>query len=96
MKHSECYGTSTSRPFELAALGCCVISGPHKGLEKWFRLGKEMFMVNTNEEAIELYSWLLNDSETLTKVGAQARERVLREHTVKHRIQNLFKFLATI
>jgi len=43
--HALTPGTSSSRPFELASLQCCVVSNPYSGLGNWFRLGKEMSMM---------------------------------------------------
>lgn len=43
--HAKVYSSSSSRPFELASMGCCVVSDPYNGLEEWFDLGKEMYMV---------------------------------------------------
>lgn len=39
------YATSSMRPFELASLGCCVVTDSYKGLEEWFEVDNEMFMV---------------------------------------------------
>ena len=86
--------TSISRPFELAALECCVVSAPHKGLDKWFRMGKEMFMVENSKEAIETYKWLIDDAETRMKVGKAARRRVLEEHTITNRCNQLLKVIS--
>ena len=47
--HASVYCTSTVRPFELASLGCCVVSGPYDGLEKWFEIGKEMFKIENTK-----------------------------------------------
>lgn len=87
------YATSTSRPFELAAMGCCVVSSPYNGLEKWFKIGEEMFISRDTSEAIELYSWLLNDKSTREKAASRARQRVLLEHTYQHRAIQLMKMI---
>ena len=33
-------------PFELGAMGCCMVSNPVEGLELWFEEGKEVVVVN--------------------------------------------------
>lgn len=92
--HASVYASSTSRPFELAALGCCIVSNPYAGIEEWFEPGKELFVVHSAEEAIERYRWLLaHDAERL-RVGQLARERVLAEHTFTHRARQLIEILG--
>ncbi len=48
-----------------------------------------MFVVNNESEAIETYRRLLHNEEEREKIGNRARERVLREHTFKHRAEQL-------
>jgi spore maturation protein CgeB len=94
-RHASTY-TSTSRPFELAAMECCIVSHPCKGLDRWFTKGKEMFVVENAKEAIEVYEWLLNDAETRRKVGVKARQRVLKEHTFRQRAQDILEIVYKI
>lgn len=96
VNHASTYATSTSRPFELAAMGCCIVSSPYYGLEKWFEIGSEILVAENSEEAISLYQWLLEDDEARTKLGESARRRVLKEHTYKHRAHDLLRILSSI
>ena len=60
--------TSTSRPFELAAMECCIVSHPYKGLDKWFTKGKEIFVVEIPpKKPLKFTSGYLNDDETKAK-----------------------------
>jgi len=93
--HASVYASSSSRPFELASMGCCIVSNPYKGLEEWFEPRKEIFIIESAEEAIQIYKWLLRNSVERRKLGQQARERVLREHTYQHRAGQLVKILNT-
>jgi glycosyltransferase involved in cell wall biosynthesis len=87
--HAGVYASASSRPFELSAMGCCIVSNPYLGIEEWFEPGKELFVVHSREEAINHYRYLLShDSERLA-VGRAARERVLKQHTFRHRAQEL-------
>ncbi|MBA7627323.1 hypothetical protein ES703_34785 [subsurface metagenome] len=94
--HASVHASSSSRPFELASMGCCIVSNPYKGLEEWFEPKKEVFIVESAEEAIEIYEWLLRNGAERRKVGEQARERVLREHTYQHRARELVKILNAL
>jgi glycosyltransferase involved in cell wall biosynthesis len=94
--HTNVYASSTSRPFELASFGSCIVSQPYNGIEEWFEIGKEMFIVNSTEEAIETYRRLLNDATKRDEMGKKARARVLREHTFKHRASELVHIVKSI
>jgi hypothetical protein len=76
--HANVYATSTSRPFELAAMQCCVVSAPYKGLEKWFEIGKEMLVANSSKECIELYQMLMADADMRRRMGIAARQKVIK------------------
>jgi hypothetical protein len=87
--HASVFGSSSARPFELAAMGCCIVANPYEGIELWFEPGKELFIVRSQEEAIDRYRYLLaHDAERLA-IGQAARARVLKEHTFRHRAQQL-------
>ena len=94
--HAKVYESSTSRPFELASLGCCIVSDPYNGLENWFKIGKEMFMVENSKEAAEIYDWLLSEEDIREKTAEKARERVLKEHTFKHRAEKLLNIIKNL
>jgi spore maturation protein CgeB len=91
--HANIFSTSTSRPFELASMQCCIVSAPYKGLERWFELGKEILVANTSEECIELYQMLINNGDLRTKIGVAARARVKREHTSRHRARQIIDII---
>ncbi len=91
--HASVHASSTSRPFELASLGCCIVSNPYEGIEEWFEPGKELFVVHSAEEATETYRWLLAHDDERRQVGARARQRVLAQHTFRHRADELIDIL---
>lgn len=94
--HAEVYASSTSRIFELGSLGCCIVSNPYNGIEEWFNVGKEVLVANEGEETFELYKWLLSDEDARIKMGNAARQRVAKEHTHKHRAQQILNILKTL
>lgn len=93
--HTNVYASATARPFELAAYGDCIVSQPYNGIEEWFKVGKELFVANSEEEAMELYKWLLDDEEEREKAGKKARERILKEHTFHHRANEMVKIIKS-
>ena len=94
--HTNIYASSTSRPFELAAFGACIVSQPYNGIEEWFETGEELFVVNNEDEAIKTYKWLLDNPEVRDKAGRKARGRLLKEHTFKHRAIELIDIIEGI
>lgn len=93
--HAEMFATSTVRPFELAAMGCCIVGNPHDGMETWFELGKEMILVQTAEEAVETYRSLLADPGRRKAMGEAARKRILECHTHRHRAAEIVRYIAS-
>jgi hypothetical protein len=87
--HTSVFGSSTARPFELAALGCAMVSNPYLGIEEWFEPGREVLIVNSARQALETYRSLLGDDATRRELGERARTRFLAEHTYAHRAAQL-------
>jgi hypothetical protein len=93
--HASVYASSSSRPFELSSMGCCIVANPYLGIEEWFEPGKELFIVHSREEAIDRYRWLLGHDAERAAVGQAARERVLKEHTFRHRARQLIEIMKS-
>ncbi len=91
--HASVYASSNARPFELAALGACMVSSPYSGLETWFEPEKEVIILASPEEATERIAWLLDHESARAAIGAAARARFLKEHTYRHRAQALVDIL---
>ncbi len=89
--HTNVYASATARPFELAAYGTCVVSQPYNGIDEWFEVGKEIIVVNSEDEAVEAYEWLLSSEEDRLKIGERARQRILKEHTYRHRAETIIE-----
>jgi hypothetical protein len=87
--HATVYASSSCRPFELASAAAAIVSNPYNGLERWFEPGSELLIVNDADEAVAAYRDLLDDPAQAEAMGARARERVLDEHTYRHRARQL-------
>jgi len=92
--HANLTRSSSSRPFELAAMGCCMVCNPYEGIEAWFEPGEELFVVSSAEEAVERYQYLLTHEAERKRVGLAARQRLLKQHTFRHRARKLLKIIA--
>jgi glycosyltransferase involved in cell wall biosynthesis len=93
LAHASVFASSSSRPFELGALGCCIVANPYEGIETWFEPGKELFVVHSCDEAVDRYRYLLAHDSERRAVGRAARERVLKEHTFQHRARQLVEIV---
>ncbi len=91
--HASVYASSSSRPFELGALGACIVANPYLGIEEWFEPEKELIVAHSAEEAIERYRFLLSHDRERIAIGSAARQRVLKQHTFRHRAQELIDII---
>jgi spore maturation protein CgeB len=91
--HATVYASSSCRPFELASAGAAIVSNPYNGLERWFEPGSELLIVEDAAQAIEAYRDLLADPGQAEEMGRRARERVLDEHTYRHRARQLLSLV---
>jgi glycosyltransferase involved in cell wall biosynthesis len=91
--HATVHASSSCRPFELASAGAAIVSNPYDGLERWFEPGAELLIVNDADEAVAVYRDLLGDPAQAEEMGRRARERVLDEHTYRHRARQLLELV---
>lgn len=91
--HASVYASSSMRPFELGAMGAAMVANPYLGLENWFEPEKEIVLVQSGEEALERYRFLLSHENEREAIGKAARERVLKQHTFQHRARELVKII---
>ena len=94
--HAATGGTSTTRVFELASLGACVVSNPHKGMDDWFQPRKEIMVLGEDDHPQEVYDWLLGSPGLMHELGSRARDRVLAQHTYEHRAAELMNYLHEV
>jgi spore maturation protein CgeB len=92
--HASVYASSSCRPFELASAGAAIVANPYEGIERWFEPGQELLVVHDADEAIAAYRSLLDDPGQAEELGRRARERVLDEHTYRHRARQLLRLVG--
>jgi hypothetical protein len=92
--HASVYASSSCRPFELASSGAAIVSNPCEGIERWFEPGSELLVVHDADEGTDAIRELLDDPAQAEGLGRRARERVLDEHTYRHRARQLLDVLS--
>ena len=87
--HATFYGSSCMRLFELAAMGCCIVTNPIEGLYEWFEPGKELFVASAARRVADVYNELIVQTEVRQGLAERARHRVVQGHTYRHRAMDL-------
>lgn len=75
----------SSRIFEAAGTGACVITDSWDGIELFLEPEEEILVAHSGLEVAQLLAHL--DPERARAIGAAARRRVLAHHTYAHRAQ---------
>ena len=91
--HAVYPASSCMRLFELAAMGCCIVSNPIAGIEEWLEPGREVIVAPETGPVAGLYQDLLADRGKRRALGEAARRRVLEQHTYRHRAKTLIAYL---
>ncbi len=92
--HATVYASSSCRPFELAAAGAAIVSNPYNGIERWFEPGPSCSSSNDAAEAVAAYREPARRPRPGRGDRPRARERVLDEHTYRHRARRLFELVG--
>jgi spore maturation protein CgeB len=84
------YGTGANmRVFELAAVGTPQLSDAKADIARHFTPDREIVLYTTVAELRERARALFADEQLRRRLAAAARERALREHTWRHRLEEL-------
>ena len=86
--------TPTRRLLAAAACGVPVLTDHWDGIDHFFEPHREVFCVNGEQDVLAV---LYGKEEGLRrKIGHQARNRILEQHTTGHRAEQLLGYLAEI
>lgn len=83
-----------NRYFECAACGGFMIGEYKEDLEGLFEVGQEIICFNDLQELPELIRFYRRHEAERKRIGAQARERHLKQHAPRHRMQALLPMVA--
>jgi len=84
------YGTGANmRVFELAAVGTPQLSDAKADIARHFTPDREIVLYRSVAELADRARALLADDTLRRQLAAAARERALREHTWRHRLEEL-------
>jgi spore maturation protein CgeB len=83
----------SGRLFEAAACGTPVISDYWEGLEDFFEPGREILIASHRSDVLDAIAL---GRDRLWQIGHAARERVLAQHTARHRCEQLIRLLEAV
>ncbi len=73
------------RMYEATGMGTCMLTDWKKDLNEFFEIDKEVISYKSPEEAVEKAKWLAQNPQQCVTIGRAAQQRVLNEHTYRHR-----------
>jgi len=79
------------RVFDVPACGAFILTDYQKGLDELFDVGKEMIVYRDKDEIPVLVKYYLDNPEKREAVAKKGAERVLKEHTYKHRLDVIIR-----
>jgi spore maturation protein CgeB len=85
---NDIVGVNT-RTFELAAAGACQVVDLKDELPHLFKPGEEVLAYRDLPELRRQLGYHLAHADEARAIGANARQRALAEHTVRHRVEEI-------
>ena len=77
------------RVFDVPACGAFLLTDHQEALDEAFHIGKEVVVFEDPEEIPDLVRFYLDNPQARRVIAASGRKRVLREHTYRHRLQQV-------
>lgn len=81
------------RVFEIASCGSFQLVDFRSEMPELFNIGEEIICFNDLDDIREKIRYYLDNPEKMAAVADRGRERVLREHTYEHRMEEMFGFM---
>lgn len=88
--HQSVYSPNT-KAFEINACGAFQCSDKLKDIGNLFDTGKDLICYENVENLKELIKYYLNNTQERKTIAQKGQERVLRDHTYRHRMMELLK-----
>jgi spore maturation protein CgeB len=79
------------RVFEVTGCKSFLLTEPAEDLENYFEIGKEIEVYHSIPEMVEKIRYYLEHEKEREKIAEAGYKRVMREHTWKHRFDEIFK-----
>ncbi len=83
------------RVFDVPACGSFLLTDHQASLEELFKVGTEIITYKDRNEIPELVRFYLDNQAVREEIAQKGRNRVLKEHTYKHRINTIIQSVIT-
>jgi spore maturation protein CgeB len=84
-------GFSNEREFKVPASGGFQLSDYIPGIERYFKLGEEIVVAKSPEEWFSKIDYYLTHEKERKEIQQRGTERVLNEHTYRHRVRQMME-----
>lgn len=84
------------RVFDVPAAGGILLTDAKESMSDLFDVEKECITFESIEEAVDQAKWISLNDEAARKRMVKAQERILNEHTYRHRLQNLIDGIGSV
>jgi spore maturation protein CgeB len=90
------YLAINSRFFEILGSGSFMINSEIKGIHELFEINKEIVMVKSREEMLELVEYYLNNEEERLKIANRGYQKAVKYHTIEKRAEIISNIITRI
>ncbi len=96
--HGDTVGNyaANMRLFEATGVGTCLLTDNKQNISELFEPENEIVTYNNGEELTEKLRWLSDNPQKLEQIAKNGQKRTLRQHTYKHRAEQLDEFLRKL
>ena len=81
------------RVFDVPACGAFLLTDYQESIEELFDVGKELIVYKNKKEIPEIAGFYLKHPDKRQSIALKGRERVLNEHTYKHRLTSMIEYM---
>ncbi|MEC4684760.1 MAG: glycosyltransferase [Nitrospirota bacterium] len=79
------------RVFDVPACGAFLLTDHQDSIEELFDVGKEIVVYRSRDEIPELVRFYLRNPKERENIARRGRERILKEHTYRHRLDTIIQ-----
>ena len=90
------HGTPTIRVFEVLACAAPLVSTPWRDTDGLFRAGADYVVADTPRQMEEALRWLWQDEGPRGAWAIAGEERILAQHTCRHRAEQILGIVARL
>lgn len=96
--HGEVAGKCAGnlRLFEATGVGSCLLTDRKKNMNDLFESDTEVLTYGNQDECLEKINWILKNPSEADRIRIAGQKRVLRDHTLKQRAQQINSLLVEL